>query len=106
MALTWTVQQDGDDVWGKERFRYMKGVAAAADYPTGGYPFTPATFGLTVITYVEVVSGPLGWASQIDTVNNKLMVNGGSASGVVAGQAPAATDFSTAQPFIVRVFGR
>jgi hypothetical protein len=107
MAMTWTVQQDGDDVWGKERFRYMKGVAASADYPTGGYPYTPATFGLTVITNVELISGPLGWATQIDTVNNKVIVFGGSAAAAgVASQAAAATDFSTTQGFILRVFGR
>jgi hypothetical protein len=107
MALTWTLLQDGEDVWGKQRVKLMKAVAAASDYVTNGYAYTAATFGYTQLNYVELVSSPLGWTSQTDTVNNKMVVYGGSAgSGLVAGQAAAATDFSTSQGWVVRAFGR
>lgn len=107
MALTWTVQQDGEDVWGKERFKYVLGAPAAADYPTGGYPYTAATFGFTQLFYVELMAYPLGWAAQIDKVNSKIVVFGGAAAAAgVASQAAAATDLSASQGFLVRAFGR
>jgi hypothetical protein len=106
MALTLTRKSDGQDVWGKTNVGFWTAVPAASDYPTNGYPITPANVGLRTIRDVFVLGGNQASKQlyyQWDSVNGKLIfmlpTGGASAPATLVAPASAAGTLSgTATP--------
>lgn len=64
----------------------------AADYPAGGYPYTPALFGLSTVDWILPGQRAKGYLVTIDYDNKKIQV-WTSAGGALA-EVAAATDLS------------
>lgn len=108
MAMTGVKVKEG--VPGEAAFVVMDLTMDAA-YPAGGYPITPATFGLSSIDFIDVqgvrqgvdASHAVAW--EWDHVNSKLKAWKANGATATLGEV-ANTDLSTASVLRVRVTGR
>lgn len=107
MALTWKLDNDARQVLGFSTTEQpAQAVPASADYPTGGYALTAATFGLAhirdvIITGIGSSITAVSWVWIYNFTTGKLQAFGTGASALAAlGEAAANTDLSA---FTVRV---
>ena len=95
-ACVVTVDTNGYSEMGNREVRFGT-IHCSSSYAAGGDTFTPAQFGLSKITRLDIqgaVNGtPTGYLAVPDLTNLKLIMLGGAASG--AALAEASGDLST-----------